>query len=913
MKLVLVSVLALGGLLSLSGMAQDSISPVPGQNPVAGAILVADRTPAQQRIEAAKRQLAKDPRKVQAFNELANAYLRRARESSDSSYLKDAEDALSQGIKIEPNDFQLLKSQVALTLARHEYSKAREQATVLNHRTPDDAMTYGFLAEADIAIGDYKDAVNATQWMLNLQRNNVPGLLLGAQLREIYGNPHGAIDYLNLAYSETSPDDPEELAFIANQTASVQINSGQADAADHALEHAERLFPNYAPTEENLARVRLAEQRGTDAVGLLIKARNADANPVVVFELAKALDAAGQHTEALKTYKEFEALATSEASRTGEATLDLILIYAADASTASKALNLAQSEIGLRHDLWTEDAYARALYANGKFDDADTAVKKALATGIQNAQILDHAGHIEEKLGKHADATKLFQQAIEANPWSADAQDARTALGMSTDRPLQAAKTLQTSAGAQISASTDSVTAHDDRPQTDGDSAPIDSANDEHPKNLSFAPVPEALLIPAPTETEHQIKSAQASVARNPKDVEGYTGLGAAHYQRARETGDVNDFELAEQSLSKSLDLDSGDFAAETAFETMAEVCMGEHRFTDALSFSHKALSLGSGDVSPFAIVGDAYADMGEYEKAGQAYERLSPPDMTLGPRAAYARDSRIAYLKFIGGNTAQAIDLMKKSVAEGVEAQLPSENLAWLYFELGEFYAQSGNVGAADAAYLTALRTHPGDYRALAGLGKLRASQGRYDEAAQLYQRAIAVVPMPLFVAELGDLYAKQGNQAEAKKQYQLVEYIGLLGHINQVLHNRDLALFYADHDIKLPEALDLARKEFEVRHDIYTWDALAWALYKNGKYDEALKASEKALQFGTRDALLLYHAGAIAERAGRVETARNELRAALKINPHFNLLYSDAAQHELASLDAQANLDAKGDSHAR
>ena len=44
---------------------------------------------------------------------------------------------------------------------------------------------------------------------------------------------------------------------------------------------------------------------------------------------------------------------------------------------------------------------------------------------------------------------------------------------------------------------------------------------------------------------------------------------------------------------------------------------MGEHRFADALSYAQKALSLGTGDVSPFAIVGDAYADMGEYEKAG--------------------------------------------------------------------------------------------------------------------------------------------------------------------------------------------------------------------------------------------------------------------------------------------------------
>jgi tetratricopeptide (TPR) repeat protein len=161
----------------------------------------------------------------------------------------------------------------------------------------------------------------------------------------------------------------------------------------------------------------------------------------------------------------------------------------------------------------------------------------------------------------------------------------------------------------------------------------------------------------------------------------------------------------------------------------------------------------------------------------------------------------------------------------------------------------------------------------------------------------------MPTFIAELGDLYAKSGNRVEAKKQYAQVEYIGRLGHINQVLHNRDLAVFYADHDIKLPEALALAQKELEVRHDIYTWDALAWALYKNGKLTQAASASEKALRLGTQDSLLLFHAGMIAEAMARHEQARLDFRRALKTNPHFHLTYAGVAQQHLAVLEAQAN----------
>ncbi len=51
---------------------------------------------------------------------------------------------------------------------------------------------------------------------------------------------------------------------------------------------------------------------------------------------------------------------------------------------------------------------------------------------------------------------------------------------------------------------------------------------------------------------------------------------------------------------------------------------------------------------------------------------------------------------------------------------------------------AQAGDVAAANSAYLAALNIHPGDYRAMAGLGKLRGNQGRYAEAIKLYQSAI-------------------------------------------------------------------------------------------------------------------------------------------------------------------------------
>jgi len=669
-------------------------------------------TPAEQRIAAARQQIASDPKKSEAYNDLALALISRAQETESADYDRQAADAIATGLGLAPQDFQLRKTQVALLLEQHEYVRARDEAKELNSHNPDDATVRGYLARAYMGLGNYDDATDQAQWMLNLQPFNVPGLLIAADLRVHYGDREGALDVFERAYAEVSPAETAELASIANRIAAIDIDMGKLDSAGQMLQRADELFPGYPETSRNRARV-----------GPVHPASEANAGPITVSSQPK-----------------------------------------------------------------TEETLTPASFSP-----------------------------------------------------------------------------------------------------------------------VAFSPVPAALLLPHATGTERLIKNMQTRVQSNPKDPAAYSALGAAFFQRARETGDVEDFQQAEQALNRSLDLNSADFSAAPAYSTMAEVCMGEHRFSDAVTYAQKALSLGSGDLSPFAIVGDANADMGDYERAAIAYSRLDVSgELAADPHNVYVRDSRTSYLKFVSGDTRGAIRLMQSAVAAGTEARLPAENLAWLYYELGEYESQAGDVAAANSAYLTALTIHPGDYRAMVGLGKLRGNQGRYAEAIKLYQSAVAVVPMPMYVAELGDMYTKAGNSAEAKKQYQLVQYIGLLGHINQVLHNRDLALFYADHDIKLDEALTLAHKEFEVRHDIYTWDALAWTLYKNGKYQEASEAMDHALRPGARDALLFFHAGMISSRLGQPSQAKERLQTALGINPHFHVIYSEVVQQQLKTLDAQPGLTA-------
>jgi tetratricopeptide (TPR) repeat protein len=854
----------------------------------------AQATPAQQRVAEAKQQIAADPKRAEAYNDLALAEIRRARETNDPAMFVEADTALATGLRLKPQDFQLEKTSVALMLGRHVYADALSKAQQLNKQVPDDVTVYGYKAEADIAQGNYADAEQAAQWMLNLRRNNVAGLLIGAELRALYGESAGALEFLNQAFSETPQIEPEEMAWIADRIARVELASGQLDDAAQTLAQAQQFFPGYAQTQLLLARVRIEQQKAPEAIALLAplllqqQAKHLSQSRAL-FLLALAQQQASP-ANAAATFRRFQHSAQAESTQSLNDNDELILYEAGlpgNAPTdAQLALTLASREFTARHDVVTLDAYAWALYANQQYAEAEVQIARALAVGVHSAQIDEHAGEIALKLNHAAQASQRFTAALQADPTSAYAIEARrhvddtqSALAAVVPAPLQPASAAPAAAQAIPVAET------------------IDTGG-----------VPTTLLIPRPTGTQRAIRKMQGQVEARPNDASAYAGLGSAFFQRARETGDVEDYQLAEQALNKSLSLVGDDLAATTPLEIMAEVCMGEHRFTDALSYAQKALALGSGDLSAFATVGDAYADMGEYEKAGVAYARLQP--VMHGPAVTdsevYEQTTRTAYLTFIAGDTAGAIAQMRTAIGQGLQAHLPSENLAWLYFELGEFSYMAGDIQPAANAYLTALTIYPGDYRALEGLGKVRASQGQFDQAVTLYQSAIAVVPMPLYVAELGDIYAKLGKQSDAEKQYKLVQYIGLLGHINQVLHNRDLALFYANHDTHLPEALTLAQKEFEVRSDIYTWDALAWALYKNNRFQKAEDAMSHAMRLGTKDPLLLFHAGMISASLHHGNQAEAQLGEALRINPNFSVLNAKTATLALDTLRKQTSLSA-------
>jgi tetratricopeptide (TPR) repeat protein len=262
---------------------------------------------------------------------------------------------------------------------------------------------------------------------------------------------------------------------------------------------------------------------------------------------------------------------------------------------------------------------------------------------------------------------------------------------------------------------------------------------------------------------------------------------------------------------------------------------------------------------------------------------------------ASYARAS---YLRSLYGNTEGAIEAMRLAVQSANPGN--PENVAWCYVHLGDELMNAGRRDEAEKEYDRALFAFPDYYLALAAKARARVAAGDLEGAVGFYARSLERVPSPEVAAEFGNLLTKLGRSGEAKRQYDLVEFIEREGAAGADTYSRNLALFWADRGTKLDEALAIARRERAKRADIYTNDVLAWCLFKKGQLDEARAEIEQALRLGTKDPHIHYHAGMIYHALGDRQKASHHLKLALETNAAFDVLQSEVARRTLDAVGA-------------
>jgi tetratricopeptide (TPR) repeat protein len=317
---------------------------------------------------------------------------------------------------------------------------------------------------------------------------------------------------------------------------------------------------------------------------------------------------------------------------------------------------------------------------------------------------------------------------------------------------------------------------------------------------------------------------------------------------------------------------------------------LGKHRFADALETAHAALAVAPQLPAAKAVEVDALVELGRYDEATTAAAEL------IALRVDLTSLARLSYLRELHGNLDGAVAAMRQAASSPA---LAPENTAYVETLLGNLLVYAGQPDEATAAYDQALATVPNHAAAIAGLGRQAVGRGDLGEAIRRFQQASAILPLPEYVIALGEAQEANGDATAAAQSYDLARAETQLFVAAGVDVDLELALFEADHGDPA-KALNLAEAAYRTRQTVRTADALAWAYHCSGNPKDAARLSAEALRLGSRDPLLLYHAGIIARDAGDAAEAKADLTAALDLDPGFSAVGAMAARQALAEVAA-------------
>jgi tetratricopeptide (TPR) repeat protein len=289
-------------------------------------------------------------------------------------------------------------------------------------------------------------------------------------------------------------------------------------------------------------------------------------------------------------------------------------------------------------------------------------------------------------------------------------------------------------------------------------------------------------------------------------------------------------------------------------------VLLSQHRFADAIKQAQSLQARDPRDAWNYGAMGDGYLELGDYDRAFAAFDRMG--QLQPGP-SVYAR---VAYALELKGDLTGALESMKQA-SDGTTPN-DAEAQAWHFAQLGSLLLQQGRAGEARLQFERAAATFPNHPLAIAGLARVKAFEKDFSAARLLCQQLLAQAPTPDMAALIGDLSRELGDADGAEQYYRMSEQIERAAWSNGPRQPQNLARLFADHDRNIPEAIALAEEALQTRNDIFTDDTAAWAYFKAGRLEDARRWSKQALRTGTRDARILSHAAAI--DAGLSATAK-------------------------------------------
>lgn len=363
---------------------------------------------------------------------------------------------------------------------------------------------------------------------------------------------------------------------------------------------------------------------------------------------------------------------------------------------------------------------------------------------------------------------------------------------------------------------------------------------------------------PAIAERDNQIRVWRQALAADTGSAVVKGQLAAYFAQRAREGGTFQDYLDAERLARQSLGRRTNRNGATAA--TLVSVLLAQHRFGDAYEEA-SALVEREPDIPQYrAILGEVAMELGRYDVARQMFATAWPSRTHLSVAPRLAR-----WLELTGHVDAARRLLIEARDAAWSRRDVAQESKGWFALRVGDLELRAGRPRASLAALHEGLAAVPGDHRLQSAMARLAAAEGDSANAIAWGERAIASQLDPATLGLVADAYATLGD---AVRSHEFARTLQVIATAQAGPPHRAWSLFQLDHGLHLTDVLRGAERELDQRQDVYGYDLVAWAFYRNGRFPEAASMMRHALALGTVDPLLQRHAAAIDSALTRSQT---------------------------------------------
>ena len=405
------TVVALAAALLAIGTAAGS--PPPASDPGTSASAVPS-DPLARSIADLQADLDRVPGKYPAWSALGLAYVEQARATADPTLYAKADGAFRRSLQVRPEDNDAaLTGQATLAAARHDFAEAlalTDRALRINDFSP---TTWAVRSDALNELGRYDESRAAVQRLLDLSPG-VDGLTRASYAFELRGDVPRARELLTEAAATATQ--PADVAFAQYYLGELAWNEGDLPAARAAYDAGLDADPDALSLVAGRAKVMAAQGDTETAISEYRSVVERLPQPEFLVALGELLEATGDEAGADEQYAVVRATQQLYAAAGQDVDTELAL-FEADHGTPAAAVASAEKAYAKRPKaVLTQDAYAWALHAAGRSDEALPIARDAARLGLRSPLLAYHLGEIEAAAGDRAAARRQLQRALDLNP-----------------------------------------------------------------------------------------------------------------------------------------------------------------------------------------------------------------------------------------------------------------------------------------------------------------------------------------------------------------------------------------------------------------------------------------------------------------------------------------------------------------